>query len=115
MTAVISAAYRALMRRRRAIRHDEDCPGGEDCDCEDDEDCEDGEYCDEDEEKCVEREDGADSIRRHLQKQYGVDVSKTPALTVAKRAASILGIRLDGMSEAEAIATVRLKADARWG
>lgn len=100
--------------RRRSIRHDEDCPGGDDCDCEDDEDCDDGEYCDEDEEKCVEREDGADSLRRHLRRRYGVDLSKTPARAVVSRAAAILGIPIRDLGDAVATALVTLRADAEW-
>lgn len=102
------------MRFRRVIRHDEDCPGGDDCECEDSEDCDDGEYCDEDEERCVEREDGADSIRRHLGRRYGVDLSKTPARSVVSRAAAILGVSTRGLSDAAAIVAVRLRADGEW-
>lgn len=113
MTTTASAAYHALMRRRaiRAIRRDdddeeEDTEGG-------DEATEEGEKGD-DEDEGEEREDGADGLRAHMQRRYGVDLSKTPAITVARRAATILGVSLDGMSDAAAISLTAIRADGEW-
>lgn len=112
MTDAALAAYHARMRPR-ATRHD-DCEDGDCEECEDSEDCEDDEYCDEDEGECVEREDGADSIRRHLLRRYRVDASGVPAVEVARRAATILGVSIRGLGDAAAVALVSVRADAEW-
>lgn len=70
--------------------------------------------CDDVDEECVPREDGADGIRAHLARRYDANTLHVPGIDVAKRAATILGVPIAGMTDAAAIALVSLRADAEW-